>query len=182
MIDTESLIINAVSEPLNNSDNKELLFQQLEAELKNSETKGVGLAAVQIGILKRAAIIRTDSSTLNLWNPKIIDTNGALVSPESCLSFPGVNRSVRRSEEVTLENGDGRKYVFYEFDALVVQHEVDHMNGITILNKNHAAMKVGRNDPCPCGARTPQGGIVKFKKCHLGKEMELQQKLIAEGR
>lgn len=174
MIDAHSLIINAVSEPLNDSDNKELLFQQLDAELKNSSTPGVGLAAVQIGVVKRAAIIRTPTTTLNIWNPQIVDTDGELVSPEGCLSFPGVTRSVRRAKEVTLENGDGRKYVLYGIDAIVVQHEVDHMDGVTILDKNYAAMKIGRNKLCPCGSRR------KFKKCHIGKELELQQLLVRQ--
>ncbi len=172
MIDTKSLILNAESEPLTDEDSKELLFQQLEAELKNSPIKGVGLAAVQIGILKRAAIIRTESSTLNLWNPKIVSQEGELIYSEACLSHPGVVKSIRRAQEITVENGDGRKYQFYGFDAIVVQHEIDHMNGITVADKNYTPLKVGRNKLCPCGSQK------KFKRCHIGKELELQQLLI----
>ena len=173
MIDTESLIINSVSEALSKDDNREMLFKQLEAELKNSKTPGVGLAAVQIGILVRAAIIRTVQSSLNLWNPEIIDRDGEVISPEGCLSFPGISRSIKRAKEVTIKNGDGRTYQFDGFDAIVVQHEIDHMNGITIADKNYAALKIGRNKLCPCGSRK------KFKKCHLGKELELQQLLVS---
>lgn len=172
MIDTQSLILNAVSEPLTDSDNKEMLFQQLEAELKNSKTPGVGLAAVQIGILARAAIIRTVQSSLNLWNPEITDRDGEVISPEGCLSFPGMTRSIKRAKEVTVKNGDGRTYQFDGFDAIVVQHEIDHMNGVTIADKNYATFKVGRNKLCPCGSRK------KFKKCHLGNEIALQQLLV----
>jgi len=173
MIDTESLIINSVSETLGKDDNREMLFKQLEAELTNSKTPGVGLAAVQIGILARAAIIRTAQSSLNLWNPEITDRDGEVVSPEGCLSFPGISRSVRRAKEVTVKNGDGRTYQFDGFDAIVVQHEIDHMDGVTIADKNYAALRVGRNKLCPCGSRK------KFKKCHLGKELELQQLLVS---
>ena len=173
MIDPQPLTINARSEAVNpDMDSLVMLFQQLEAELKNSKTPGVGLAAVQIGILKRAAIVRTQSSTVNLWNPEIIDQDGEVVSPEGCLSFPGISRSVRRAKEVTVKNGNGKTYVFYGFDAVVAQHEVDHMDGVTIIDKNYAAMKVGRNKLCPCGSQK------KFKKCHLGKELGLQQLLI----
>ena len=161
MIDPEPLIINTASEPLGEDDNREMLFMQLEAELKNSKTPGVGLAAVQIGILARAAIIRTTQSTLNLWNPEITERDGEVISPEGCLSFPGISRSIKRAKEITVKNGDGRTYQFDGFDAIVVQHEIDHLDGINILNKNYASMKIGRNKLCPCGSRK------KFKKCHL---------------
>lgn len=172
MIDLESLIINSVSEPLGKDDNREMLFKQLEAELKNSKTPGVGLAAVQIGILARAAIIRTVQSSLNLWNPEIIDRDGEVVSPEGCLSFPGISRSIRRAKEVTIKNGDGRTYQFDGFDAIVVQHEIDHLDGINILNKSYASMKIGRNKLCPCKSGK------KFKFCHIDNVPDLQQIII----
>ncbi len=172
MIDTNSLIINAVSEPITKEDNVELIFQQLEADLKNSDIPGVGLAAVQIGILKRASIIRTPSSTLNLWNPIVVSQDGEVISPEGCLSLPGVHRSVRRAKEITIQNGDGRTYMAEGLDAIVLQHEIDHMNGITIVDKNYATLKIGRNKLCPCKSGR------KFKKCHIDKELELQQLLV----
>lgn len=175
MIEPRPLGINGSSDSVNpEMDSLVMLFQQLEAELKNSETPGVGLAAVQIGLMKRAAIIRTKTSTVNLWNPEIIDRDGELVSPEGCLSFPGISRSIRRAKEVTVRNGDGKTYVFYGFDAIVAQHEIDHLNGITIVDKNYATQKIGRNKLCPCGSER------KFKKCHLGKELELQQLLVRQ--
>lgn len=173
MIDANSLIINTKSELIEpNIDSLPILFHQLEMELNNSKIKGVGLAAVQIGLLKRAAIIRTETTALNLWNPKIIKTDGEWVSSEGCLSFPGITRSVRRAKEVTLQNGDGRKYVLYGLDAIVVAHELDHLDGVTIADKNYASLKVGRNKLCPCKSGK------KFKKCHLGNENALQQILI----
>ena len=146
MIEANPRYVRFVSEPVNpKTENLSLLFSTLEIELKNSEVPGVGLAAVQIGQLKRAAIIRLGKSELNMWNPVVISREGSVVSPEGCLSFPGVTRSVRRAKEVTIQNGDGRRYVFTGFEAIVAQHELDHMDGITIVEQPYAAEKIGRN-------------------------------------
>lgn len=181
MIETDRTIISQLSEPINPAvDNLDLLTNRLKEELKNSATPGVGLAAIQIGVTKRVAIIKIDPNKPEfvLWNPEILERQESVVSPEGCLSLPGISRSVGRAQGVILRNGDGREYAFYGFEAIVVQHEIDHMDGLTIADKEYRALQVGRNEPCPCGARTPQGGIVKFKKCHLGKEQELQRLLI----
>lgn len=183
MIETDKIIVMQRSEPIDPKvDNFDLLVSRLKEELKNSKTPGVGLAAIQIGVTKRVAIIKIDPNKPEfvLWNPEIFERQESVVSPEGCLSLPGVHRSVHRAKGVMVRNGDGREYVFYGFEAIVVQHEIDHMDGITIADKAYGALKVGRNEPCPCGARTPQGGIVKFKKCHLGNEIDLQQRLVKE--
>ena len=103
-----------------------MMFKRLEVALKSSSIPGVGLAGIQIGIHKRVAIIRTEKTTLNLWNPEIVELGDEkVISPEGCLSFPGETRSISRVKEVTLKNGDGRQYVLYGFEAIVVQHEID---------------------------------------------------------
>ena len=173
MIESNPRYVRFVSEPVNSkTENLSLLFSALESELKNSQIPGVGLAAVQIGQLKRAAIIRTETAKLDMFNPVIESREGSIVHPEGCLSFPGVTRSIRRSQEVTIRNGDGRRFVFTGFEAIVAQHEIDHMDGITIVDQPRAAEKIGRNKLCPCGSKK------KFKKCHIGKELELQQLLV----
>ncbi len=176
MIEANPPYIRSTSDFVNpKAESLSLLFARLENELKNSEVPGVGLAAVQIGIFKRAAIIRTKETALNLWNSQILEGDGTILFPESCLSLPGESRTIARAEQITVGNGDGRKYVLCGFDAVVAQHEIDHMNGITILDHPQHSLKVGRNKLCPCGSRR------KFKKCHIGKEQDLQQLLLQQS-
>lgn len=172
-IETNRRVLSVVSEPLVlEEENLSILFTQLQTALENSKVPGVGLAAIQVGIPKRAAVIRFGDTVIDLWNPEISEAHGELLSPEGCLSLPGVHRTVRRYREIILKNGDGKSYALEGFEAIVVQHEIDHMNGITIADKDHRALQIGRNEPCPCGSG------VKFKKCHIEKETELQSKLI----
>jgi peptide deformylase len=184
-IETSVSLLRRVSEPVDpTTENLEIYFQQLESEIKAHEN-GVGLAGVQIGILKRVAIIRPNpkdnSKITRLWNPEIVEQSGQIIHPEGCLSVPGMGKSVTRYLDLTIRNGDGILLVAEGFEAVIAQHEIDHMNGITIRDKDYRSLQVGRNEPCPCGKRTPQGGIVKFKKCHLGKELELMQMQVTGG-
>ena len=175
MIEANPPYIRTTSDFINpQTTSLDLLFAKLENELKNSKVLGIGLTAVQIGIFKRAAIIRTEETTLNLWNSQILEREGTILFPESCLSLPGRSRTIARSEQVTIGNGDGRKYILFGLDAVVAQHEIDHMSGITILDHPQRSLKVGRNKLCPCGSQR------KFKKCHIGKEVELQQLLLTK--
>jgi len=129
-------------------------------------TTGVGLAAPQIGIHKRIAIVRTDDARLDLVNPVIVSKGKMLLSKgESCLSLPGVSENIWRYGEIVVRddtNPDG--VVATGFLAIVIQHEMDHLDGILITDRAVKA-KIGRNDPCPCGAMK-DGRPVKFKKCH----------------
>jgi peptide deformylase len=131
------------------------------------KTTGVGLAAPQIGIHKRVAIVRTDTDKLNLVNPVIVWKGKMMLSEgEACLSLPGVSENVWRYGEIVVKddtNPDG--IMATGFLAVVIQHEIDHLDGILITDRAVRA-KVGRNDPCPCGAKQENGRPVKFKKCH----------------
>lgn len=181
-IETSIGLLRTISEPVNTAEeNLELYFKQLESEIQAHEN-GVGLAAVQIGVLKRVAILRPNvkdkARIIRIWNPEIIEHEVPTHHSEGCLSVPGLIKSVERFTNLTLKNGDGKIYALEGFEAVIAQHEIDHMNGITIQDREYRALQIGRNEPCPCGARTPQGGLIKFKKCHLGREAELQQILI----
>lgn len=141
------------------------LISKLEMELRLSETDGVGLAAPQIGIKKRVAIIRIGDRKLNLVNPKIMDKKDFFISKnEGCLSLPGVIKDTWRYKEIfVIDDFHPEGFIATDFDAIVIQHEIDHLNGILIIDYK---TKVGRNEPCPCGAKQPNGKPIKFKKCH----------------
>lgn len=105
------------------------------------EFDGVGLAAPQIGIDERIAIVDIDdeSGTIELINPRILETSGEQTGPEGCLSFPGLYGEVTRPYFVKIEayNRKGKKYTLEaeDFLARAIQHEMDHLDGILFTSK-----------------------------------------------
>ncbi|MEH7481848.1 peptide deformylase [Neobacillus drentensis] len=105
------------------------------------EYDGVGLAAPQIGLDARIAIVDIDDElgTIEMINPVILETYGEQTGPEGCLSFPGLFGEVTRPSFVKIEAFDrkGRKYTLEaeEFLARAIQHEIDHLDGILFTSK-----------------------------------------------
>ncbi|MBI2439650.1 MAG: peptide deformylase [Candidatus Moranbacteria bacterium] len=102
--------------------------------------KGVGLAAPQIGIPLRLAVIEVEGKTLFLINPEITSfAQEKIIFEEGCLSLPGQFFPIVRSESITLkylnEKGLPKKIRAKGFLAIVIQHEVDHLDGILIVNR-----------------------------------------------
>lgn len=102
---------------------------------------GVGLAAPQIGVLKRAVVIDTDDKygLIELVNPVIVAIRGKQREPEGCLSYPGRSGYVTRPAKVKIKAQDryGRKrtYVGSGLLARAFCHETDHLNGILFSDK-----------------------------------------------
>ncbi|MEH7075009.1 peptide deformylase [Neobacillus drentensis] len=105
------------------------------------EYDGVGLAAPQIGLDARVAIVDIDDElgTIEMINPIILETSGEQTGPEGCLSFPGLFGEVTRPNFVKIEAFDrkGRKYRLEAegFLARAIQHEIDHLDGILFTTK-----------------------------------------------
>jgi len=105
------------------------------------EFDGVGLAAPQIGLSKRIAVVDIDdeSGTIELINPKLLEVNGSQVGPEGCLSFPGLYGEVERpySIKVEAQNRKGKKYIIEaeDFLARAILHEMDHLDGVLFTSK-----------------------------------------------
>ncbi len=112
--------------------------------------KGVGLAAIQIGVPKRVLIInlpKDDSDdaiikkedTLEIINPKFIEKSGKCKHQEGCLSVPGFYEDIERAEHVVLEYYDryGEKKIIdnRDFLAIAIQHEIDHLDGKVFIEK-----------------------------------------------
>lgn len=102
---------------------------------------GVGLAAVQVGVLKRIIVIDTGEpgEQFILINPEIVKQKGEQEVEEGCLSFPNKFAKIIRPAEVTVkalnEKGEKVKLVGKELIAQAISHEVDHLNGEVFIDK-----------------------------------------------
>ncbi len=92
-----------------------------------------GLAAPQIGILRRIVVMDCGDGLLELINPEILKVDGEQVGPEACLSFPGYTGIVKRYNYVKIKSQDRRGKPFTleaeEYLARCIQHEIDHLDG-----------------------------------------------------
>ncbi|MDF2960134.1 MAG: peptide deformylase [Paenibacillus sp.] len=114
------------------------------------DAEGVGLAAPQIGILKRVIVmdVGDEKGLIEMINPEVIEKEGEQYGPEGCLSIPGMNGDVLRAQRVKVKglDRDGNEIVVEGTDLLArcILHEVDHLNGVLYTD---LADKVYRIDP-----------------------------------
>lgn len=100
---------------------------------------GVGLAAPQVGILKRVVVLDVGQGLVELINPVIVEKRGAVKDEEGCLSLPGKSAVVERPEYTVVKALDrkGREFTI-EGDGLLsrcLNHEIDHLDGILYIDK-----------------------------------------------
>lgn len=102
------------------------------------DADGVGLAAPQIGILRRVVVIDAGEGLVEMVNPKIITSSGVQQGTEGCLSFPGKSGYVERPQNVTFSaydrNGELHEYSVSDLFARAVFHECDHLDGKVYLS------------------------------------------------
>ncbi|MDD6564979.1 MAG: peptide deformylase [Clostridiales bacterium] len=103
-----------------------------------TKANGVGLAAPQVGIIKRAVVIDVGDGRIELINPQIIEKSGSQVGNEGCLSFPGVYGEVERPEYVKVRAYDrhGKEFELKgkELLARAICHECDHLDGVVFTS------------------------------------------------
>lgn len=126
-----------VAEPIPKGEDVAELVARLRATLEASTIPAVGLAANQIGVLRRIIYLRIDGINGAIINPVISDRKGKpMLVNEECLSFPGQRVPKRRPRKILLtgytERWEPVRMRLRGITAIVVQHEVDHLNGITI--------------------------------------------------
>ena len=112
------------------------------------EANGVGLAAPQVGILRRIVVIDVGEGPIELVNPVIIASSGKQKAVEGCLSCPGIYGYTKRPMHVKVRAQD-RKGVFHEYEgedllARAFCHEIDHLDGI--LFRSHVVEYVNVED------------------------------------
>lgn len=103
------------------------------------EAQGVGLAAPQVGILKRIVVIDVGEGPIVLINPEILETSGEQTGDEGCLSVPGLAGQVTRPNYVKVKALDeNMEEVIYEGEGLLARafcHELDHLDGHLYVEK-----------------------------------------------
>ena len=150
-------------------------------ELRQSES-GIGLAANQIGINKRVCVVNV-KEPLVLINPKIVErSKEQFIFPEGCLSFP--NDKIKTTRHVSIKvQADNHENILQfnaesadvndAFECVCVQHEIDHLDGITMFDREfkqepivkgiNAPQKIGRNEKVTITKGT-ESKILKYKK------------------
>jgi peptide deformylase len=104
------------------------------------DADGVGLAAPQVGVLKRVIVIDVgdEHELIEMVNPEIVLKEGEQLGPEGCLSIPGLQGDVRRSNRIVIRgqdrNGNPIQYEGSEFLSRAFQHEIDHLNGVLFID------------------------------------------------
>lgn len=104
------------------------------------DAKGAGLAAPQVGILKRVCVVSTDGETkYELVNPRIIKQHGRQIGPEGCLSVPNRSGEVERPKKLVVEAYDrhGNRVIHKvsDYTAVAFCHEMDHLDGVLYIDK-----------------------------------------------
>ncbi|MBO5333395.1 MAG: peptide deformylase [Clostridia bacterium] len=103
------------------------------------QAEGVGLAAVQVGILKRVVIVDVGDGLIELINPEIIEVEGEQFGVEGCLSLPGKSGYTLRPMAVKVKaqnrNGNWCVYKGTELKAKAFCHEIDHLDGTLYIDK-----------------------------------------------
>jgi len=150
-------------------------------ELRDSQN-GIGLAANQIGIHKRVCVINV-KEPLVLINPKIVEkSEEKFIFPEGCLSFPDKKVRTIRYKDIVVEadNHKGKlsfsadsKEINDAFECVCVQHEIDHLDGITMFDREfkqepivkgvNVPQKFGRNEKVTI-TKGKESKVLKYKK------------------
>ncbi len=116
---------------------KSLVLGMMEAMNHN---QGVGLAAPQVNSLQRIIVVKNNSNSIALINPVIIKkSKNKEIMEEGCLSIPECSFLIKRFKEIDVKfidlDGQERKEKYRDLLARIIQHEIDHLNGILIFNR-----------------------------------------------
>ena len=131
-------LLRKISKPVKDFDDD--LFELLD-DMKETmyENDGMGLAAPQVGVLRRVVVMEVNGSYFEFINPEIVHEEGEDVDFEGCLSVGKFNSNVTRPYKLTVRAFDRYGYPFEitgeKYFARCVCHEVDHLNGILFVDK-----------------------------------------------
>ena len=140
-------ILRKISKKVENIDGRIItLLDDMAETMKDAE--GVGLAAPQVGVLRRVVVIDIGDGLIELINPILVYEKGEQVKEEGCLSIPGKSGTVKRPEKVIVRAQNRKGEIFEitgnELLAVALCHEIDHLNGILFTDKALTIKEQGR--------------------------------------
>ena len=189
MILTNDEILKQTCEPCSSVEEGEKIGAKLLNELANSKIPGIGLSANQIGINKRVCVINVKEPVV-LVNPEIVEkSKEKFAFLEGCLSFPNDSVKTARYKNITIKadnhesklhfgvwnehNEEGyntQDKLDYALETACVQHEIDHLDGITMFDRElkgvtlkREGKKIGRNDKVKI-SKGSESKVLKYKK------------------
>lgn len=119
------------------NDRLKILLNDMVETMKDAD--GVGLAAPQVGVLRRVIVLDIGEGIVKMINPQLVKKAGAEIDVEGCLSVPGLSGTVERPEyvEVKYINEEGKEMTMEGTGLLAraICHEIDHLNGILYIDK-----------------------------------------------
>lgn len=153
IVTKEDPILRKTSRPVERFNEKLwLLLDDMKETMYKAQ--GVGLAAVQVGFLRRVVVVDVGDGYIELINPEIIEVSGEEIAEEGCLSLPGESGKVMRPTYVKVKaqnrNGAWRILEGTDLKARCFCHEIDHLDGIlytdrVIYDVDDVALKAGEN-------------------------------------
>ena len=164
-------ILKSKCEDVESQAEADILISLLENIIKDYDYDIFCLSAPETNVLKKIAIIRTPDCLINLINPKIVGTQGKVISfKESCASFPGKNYNCFRYDTIFIENAFNKEILsFNGYCSTLIQHAIDHLNGVIYYDRiiKFALVRNGGKildkDPCPCASKK------RFNLCCMKK-------------
>ena len=141
-------ILKQVAEPVEEIDESLVEVIQDLVDTMRDAGHSVGVAAPQIGVLQRVVVVDVSKSKLGrdnnhslleMVNPEIIERSGSKTMREGCMSVPDYTGNVTRAEHIVVEftnrNGQLRVIEASDFEAVAIQHEMDHLDGLLFLDR-----------------------------------------------
>ena len=141
-------ILKQVAEPVEEIDESVVAVVQDLVDTMLDAGHSVGVAAPQIGVLQRVMVVDVSTSKLGrdnnhglleMVNPEIIERSGSKMMREGCMSVPDYTGNVTRAEHIVIEftnrNGQLRVIEASGFEAIAIQHELDHLDGLLFLDR-----------------------------------------------
>ncbi len=132
-------VLRKISRPVEEINDRVIQIIDDMADTMYDTGHGIGLAAPQIGILRRIVIIDIGEGIVELINPEIVEQDGSCIDVEGCLSLPERSGDVERPFYVKVKalNREGEEFYIEgeEILARVLCHEIDHLNGILFIDK-----------------------------------------------
>jgi len=137
-------VLRNISKPVENLDEGVLwLIENMAKSMYINQ--GIGLAAPQVGYNRQVITFDVGKGLVSLINPHIVESEGEKYNQEGCLSLPEISVEVKRKSKVLVKGLDikGKETVIEASDPLsrVIQHEIDHLNGILLIDKTSLLKK-----------------------------------------